>query len=81
MVWDAFTHLDRWGMRLFPVLGETIGGLPLCTGTLQYGGSAVALVVIVLFVVPRCAARSAAAGDARAAAASSLRGPVVGRLP
>ncbi|WP_330350119.1 DUF4184 family protein [Streptomyces sp. NBC_00582] len=50
VVWDAFTHLDRWGMRLFPVLGETVAGSPLYW-YLQYGGSAVAAVVIAVFVV------------------------------
>lgn len=50
VVWDAFTHLDRWGMRLFPVLGEEIAGSPLYW-YLQYGGSAVAAVVIAWFVV------------------------------
>ncbi|MEV6183413.1 DUF4184 family protein [Streptomyces sp. NPDC052015] len=49
VVWDAFTHLDRWGMRLFPVLGENIAGSPLYW-YLQYGGSAVAALVIALFV-------------------------------
>ncbi|WP_326583537.1 DUF4184 family protein [Streptomyces sp. NBC_00481] len=50
VVWDAFTHLDRWGMRLFPVLGEEIAGSPLYW-YLQYGGSAIAAVVIAVFVV------------------------------
>ncbi|MEU6377932.1 DUF4184 family protein [Streptomyces sp. NPDC046909] len=50
VVWDAFTHFDRWGMRLFPVLGETIAGSPLYW-YLQYGGSAVAAVVIAGFLV------------------------------
>ncbi|WP_405580879.1 DUF4184 family protein [Streptomyces sp. NBC_01092] len=49
VMWDAFTHLDRWGMRLFPVLGEEIAGSPLYW-YLQYGGSAVAAVVIAAFV-------------------------------
>ncbi|MCT7352827.1 DUF4184 family protein [Streptomyces sp. 15-116A] len=49
VVWDAFTHLDRWGMRLFPVLGREIAGSPLYW-YLQYGGSVVAAVVIALFV-------------------------------
>ncbi|AZM62869.1 MULTISPECIES: DUF4184 family protein [unclassified Streptomyces] len=49
VVWDAFTHLDRWGMRLFPVLGGQIAGSPLYW-YLQYGGSAVAAAVIALFV-------------------------------
>lgn len=49
VVWDAFTHLDRWGMRMFPVLGEQVAGSPLYW-YLQYGGSAVAAVVIAVFV-------------------------------
>ncbi|AWT42507.1 MULTISPECIES: DUF4184 family protein [Streptomyces] len=49
VVWDAFTHLDRWGMRLFPVLGRQVAGSPLYW-YLQYGGSAVAAVVIAVFV-------------------------------
>ncbi|MEU2285096.1 DUF4184 family protein [Streptomyces sp. NPDC013178] len=49
VVWDAFTHLDRWGMRLFPVLGEKVAGSPLYW-YLQYGGSAVAAVVIAVFL-------------------------------
>ncbi|MFH8352089.1 DUF4184 family protein [Streptomyces sp. NPDC018057] len=47
---DAFTHHDRWGVRVFPVLDHRIGGAPgyRC---LQYGGSAVAAVAITAFVV------------------------------
>jgi hypothetical protein len=60
VVWDAFTHLDRWGMRVFPVLGEKIAGSPLYW-YLQYGGSAVAAVVIAVFLV--CALRRAPAGE------------------
>ncbi|MCF4137822.1 DUF4184 family protein [Streptomyces sp. Tue 6430] len=50
VVWDAFTHLDRWGTRVLPVLGETVAGSPLYW-YLQYGGSAVAAVVIAGFVL------------------------------
>ncbi|WP_063764455.1 DUF4184 family protein, partial [Streptomyces sp. NRRL S-481] len=49
VVWDAFTHLDRWGMRLFPVLGREVAGSPLYW-YLQYGGSALAAIVIAVFV-------------------------------
>ncbi|MFI9765474.1 DUF4184 family protein [Streptomyces sp. NPDC052415] len=49
VVWDAFTHLDRWGMRLFPVLGEEFAGSPLYW-YLQYGGSAVAAAVVAAFL-------------------------------
>lgn len=49
VVWDAFTHLDRWGMRLFPVLGRDFGGSPLYW-YLQYGGSAVAAAVITVWL-------------------------------
>ncbi|WP_377272503.1 DUF4184 family protein [Peterkaempfera sp. SMS 1(5)a] len=41
--WDSFTHHDRAGVRLLPVLNETVAGQPL-HHWLQYGGSAVALV-------------------------------------
>ncbi|MET8137409.1 DUF4184 family protein [Streptomyces sp. NPDC006290] len=50
VVWDAFTHHDRWGVRLFPVLGRNLAGSPLYW-YVQYGSSAVAAVVIVAFVV------------------------------
>ncbi|MFG2678003.1 DUF4184 family protein [Streptomyces sp. NPDC048392] len=49
VVWDAFTHLDRWGTRVLPVLGREIAGSPLYW-YLQYGGSAVAAVVIAVFL-------------------------------
>jgi hypothetical protein len=49
VVWDAFTHFDRWGMRLFPALGWEVAGSPLYW-YLQYGSSALAAVVIALFV-------------------------------
>ncbi|MYR40711.1 DUF4184 family protein [Streptomyces sp. SID5910] len=60
VVWDAFTHLDRWGMRVFPVLGREIAGSPLYWYA-QYGGSAVAAVVIAVFVA-RALRRQAPAG-------------------
>ncbi|MFF6823397.1 DUF4184 family protein [Streptomyces longwoodensis] len=47
--WDAFTHHDRWGVRLFPVLDAQVAGSPLYW-YLQYGGSALAAVVIAAFV-------------------------------
>jgi hypothetical protein len=50
VVWDAFTHDGRWGMRLLPVLGRNVAGFPLYW-YLQYGGSLVAAVVIAVFVV------------------------------
>ncbi|MFD5591296.1 DUF4184 family protein [Streptomyces griseorubiginosus] len=50
VVWDAFTHHDRWGLRLLPVLDRTVAGSPLYW-YLQYGSSAVAAVVITAFCV------------------------------
>lgn len=70
VVWDAFTHLDRWGMRLFPVLGRQVAGSPLYW-YLQYGGSAVAAVVIAVFVVR--ALRRAPAGRAPGVIVLSVR--------
>lgn len=49
IVWDSFTHLDRWGTKALPALGEPIAfGLPLYS-YLQYGSSAVAACVLVWF--------------------------------
>ncbi|WP_314222545.1 DUF4184 family protein [Streptomyces zaehneri] len=70
VVWDAFTHLDRWGMRLFPVLGEDIAGSPLYW-YLQYGGSAVAAVVLAAFVT--YALRRTPAGEPVGVAVLSAR--------
>ncbi|MGW0700439.1 DUF4184 family protein [Streptomyces sp. NPDC002867] len=50
MVWDAFTHFDRWGVRQVPVLSEVVAGLPLYTYA-QYGSSALALVALTWFLV------------------------------
>ncbi|MGC9382394.1 DUF4184 family protein [Streptomyces sp. MH13] len=50
VVWDAFTHHDRWGTRVFPALDREIAGSPLYW-YLQYGGSAVAAVVIAVFLI------------------------------
>ncbi|KUH35986.1 MULTISPECIES: DUF4184 family protein [Streptomyces] len=48
VVWDLFTHPGRWGTRVLPVLGEVVAGFPLYLYA-QYGGSALALVVLVWF--------------------------------
>ncbi|AWI27898.1 DUF4184 family protein [Streptomyces tirandamycinicus] len=45
VVWDAFTHFDRWGTRALPVLAESVAGFPLYTYT-QYGSSILALVAL-----------------------------------
>ncbi|MCX4574324.1 DUF4184 family protein [Streptomyces sp. NBC_01571] len=50
VVWDAFTHHDRWGVRLLPALGRDVGGTPVFTYA-QYGTSMAAAVVITVFVV------------------------------
>ncbi|MFF3603430.1 DUF4184 family protein [Streptomyces sp. NPDC002463] len=42
VVWDSFTHLDRWGTRAIPLLGEIVAGFPVYLYA-QYGGSALAL--------------------------------------
>ncbi|MFJ2782632.1 MULTISPECIES: DUF4184 family protein [unclassified Streptomyces] len=45
VVWDAFTHHDRWGTRLIPFLGEVVAGFPVYQYA-QYGGSALALALL-----------------------------------
>ncbi|GGV16083.1 hypothetical protein GCM10010293_09350 [Streptomyces griseoflavus] len=76
VVWDAFTHLDRWGMRVFPVLGEEFAGSPLYW-YLQYGGSAVAAVVIALFVARALRRTGPAAEESAGAAAGPVGVPVL----
>ncbi|MFD9501690.1 DUF4184 family protein [Streptomyces sp. NPDC060035] len=49
VVWDAFTHHDRWGTELVPALGRSIGGFPVFQ-LVQYGSSAVALTVLAWFM-------------------------------
>ncbi|MFD7987235.1 DUF4184 family protein [Kitasatospora indigofera] len=43
--WDAFTHHDRAGVRLLPVLARPVAGVPLYQ-VVQYGSSALALGVL-----------------------------------
>ncbi|WP_455354293.1 DUF4184 family protein [Streptomyces sp. SYSU K217416] len=50
VVWDSFTHLDRWGMKVFPLLGEIVAGFPMYL-YFQYGGSALALLGLGWFTV------------------------------
>ncbi|MEW2132290.1 DUF4184 family protein [Streptomyces sp. NPDC005435] len=50
VVWDAFTHHDRWGSRLFPALMRSVSGLPLYTW-LQYGTSALAAALLAVFLL------------------------------
>ncbi|WP_137990033.1 DUF4184 family protein [Streptomyces vilmorinianum] len=71
VVWDSFTHLDRFGTRSIPVLGELVAGFPVYL-YLQYGGSALALVLLVWFTVR---ALRAASGDT----APPARVPVLSR--
>ncbi|WP_250289842.1 DUF4184 family protein [Streptomyces atroolivaceus] len=48
VVWDSFTHHDRWGTELIPLLDRSVGGYPVFQ-VVQYGSSAVAAVVLVWF--------------------------------
>ncbi|MBQ1108921.1 DUF4184 family protein [Streptomyces sp. 404i] len=50
VVWDAFTHHSRWGTELVPMLSRSVGGFPVFQ-FVQYGSSALALVVIGWFAV------------------------------
>ncbi|MGV9254718.1 DUF4184 family protein [Streptomyces sp. NPDC003697] len=70
VIWDAFTHLDRWGMRLFPVLARELAGAPLYW-YLQYGGSVVAAAVTAVFLAH--ALRRAPAGEPAGVPVLSVR--------
>ncbi|MEU5217835.1 DUF4184 family protein [Streptomyces sp. NPDC020807] len=59
VVWDSFTHLDRWGTRLLPFLGEMMAGFPVYLYA-QYGSSALALTLLCWFTLR--ALRSAGPG-------------------
>jgi hypothetical protein len=50
VVWDAFTHPGRWGVRLLPVLDQEAYGMPLHK-LAQYGSSAVGLAVVARYAV------------------------------
>ncbi|MFD7879003.1 DUF4184 family protein [Streptomyces sp. NPDC059766] len=79
VVWDAFTHHDRWGTRLVPVLGREAAGRPVYWYA-QYGSSAVAAVVIaafVLFALCRTPTRPVAARST--AARPTVAGPAAAR--
>ncbi|WP_374983566.1 DUF4184 family protein [Streptomyces fradiae] len=71
VVWDLFTHADRWGTRVVPALGEVVAGFPLYLYA-QYGGSAVALAALVWFGYG--AVRRVPDGEAAAARAAADAG-------
>ena len=48
VVWDAFTHHDRWGVELLPLLDRSVGGRPVFQ-VVQYGSSAVVLMLLAWF--------------------------------
>ncbi|MFJ7154895.1 DUF4184 family protein [Streptomyces sp. NPDC101118] len=70
VVWDAFTHLDRFGTDALPWLTAVVAGFPFYL-YVQYGSSAVALAVLAWFVAG--ALRRLPGGAAPAAV------PVLGR--
>ncbi len=55
IIWDAFTHEDRWGTRLIPALDETaliVMGLSIPGyKLLQYGSSFIGLAFLMVFLV------------------------------
>ncbi|MFI8322898.1 DUF4184 family protein [Streptomyces sp. NPDC085529] len=71
VVWDTFTHIDRWGTRTIPFLAEVVAGFPVYLYA-QYGGSALALGLLGWFTAR--ALRSVPAGTEPPAAV-----PVPGR--
>ncbi|MEU3723762.1 DUF4184 family protein [Streptomyces sp. NPDC031705] len=71
VVWDSFTHLDRWGTNALPWLGDPLAfGLPLYS-YVQYGSSAVAACALLWFTVSALRRRPAAPAPAAV--------PVLGR--
>ncbi|MEV4945905.1 DUF4184 family protein [Streptomyces sp. NPDC053755] len=70
VVWDSFTHLDRWGTRAIPFLGDVVAGFPVYLYA-QYGGSALALLLLVWFTAR--ALRTPPADGAQAATETEAR--------
>lgn len=64
IVWDAFTHEGRWGVRLVPALAEQWGPLAGYKW-LQHGSSLLALVILALYGARWLARRTAAASVPR----------------
>ena len=60
VVWDAFTHEGRWGVRLVPALGERWGPLAGYTW-MQHGSSVAGLAVLAVFAARRLSRRTPAA--------------------
>lgn len=63
VVWDAFTHGGRWGVRLLPVLDRTVLGHPLYY-VLQFGTSVLGLGVLAGYTA-RALRSAAPAGPAQ----------------
>ncbi|GHD84223.1 DUF4184 family protein [Streptomyces naganishii] len=74
VVWDAFTHPGRWGVRLLPVLGRQVAGVPVYW-LAQYGSSLVAALVVVAFL-----AHALRRAPAEGQGGRPLGGPAVPRL-
>ncbi|MCR2813708.1 DUF4184 family protein [Microbacterium sp. zg.Y1090] len=64
MVWDAFTHEGRWGVAVFPALGDAWGPF---TGFkwLQYGSGVVGIAVIAAWALLRLRTQEATGLPAR----------------
>ncbi|WP_327261950.1 DUF4184 family protein [Streptomyces sp. NBC_01232] len=78
VVWDSFTHIDRWGTDALPALEEPLAfGLPLYS-FLQYGTSAIAACALLWFTLT--ALRRLPAGTAPASVPVLSRAEVRGAL-
>jgi uncharacterized membrane protein YidH (DUF202 family) len=64
IAWDAFTHEDRWGLRLIPALTDQWGPLPGYKW-LQHGSSIVALVILAVYGARWLSRRAPVASGAR----------------
>jgi hypothetical protein len=58
IVWDLFTHEDRWGTRILPALAQQWGPVPGFTWV-QHGSSAIGLLILLVWGVRWLRARSA----------------------
>ncbi|GAA3637390.1 DUF4184 family protein [Microlunatus ginsengisoli] len=48
VLWDAFTHADRWGTTRMPALNDVVGGLPVYKW-LQFGSGLLGMLVLAVW--------------------------------
>lgn len=80
ILWDAFTHEDRWGTRLLPMLDAPWGPWPAYRW-LQHGSSAAGLAILGVWALLWLRARVPAAKEVRRVLPRAVRAAWLASLP